>query len=108
MVEQPGALLGGESDDVAGEAGVHVQRPAPRLGMGSDNGVLLHWELGVQFVRRLAEPLSEDPGDVVHRGQGAHPCLHRRRESVVRRFHVGEQGVAAILRNGDRPEDRPE
>ena len=106
MVEQPCALVLREAFDMAGEAGIDVDRPLARFGMRADHRMAHRRVLLVQFLGALAEPLGEDARDIVHRRQPFTESLHLVRQALVGEVHVCKQRIAAAFGHLARQQDR--
>ena len=105
------ALLGGQPLDALGEAGIDEEVPAPRLGVGSDDGVLGRRQLGEGHAVPLAatnglEQRSEGASAVVNGGQSIDQLLDGSRQPFVGGLGVGPQGVTPRLGDHDGVEDR--
>ena len=108
--EQGIALACGESLDGAGEAGVHEEVLASRLGVGAHDGMLDRLELGEGLTVPLAlaellEQGAEVPVAVVDGGEPVDQLADGLGEVLVGGLGVGPQRVPTGRRDDDGVED---
>jgi hypothetical protein len=110
QAEQPLALLGGDVEDVAGEAGVHVQRPLAGLGVDPHDRVVGDQQLVALALAgggEVAGPRLARAVAVLGPQRVGQP-LERRGQALVGGDQAGPGGVAADLGHDVGPQDRGE
>ncbi len=110
--EQPAALAGRKSDDLAlarGEAWADEQRPLPTLGMDAYHRVDRQQRFGRDLPRigRVGGEQTAVPAEAVLGAQLAGQAPQRSRQALIGRDEVGPSGVTAVRRDDVSTQDGP-